>query len=355
MRILFLNRRDTVNPLGGGAEIYTHEMAKRLVANGDEVDLFTMAFPDCAKEEVIDGIRHIRAGSEFGVHYRGFIYAFKHRRHYDLIVDEFNGIGFGGFLFRKGMLLIHQMYREFWFRELGILGALPYIIEPINLWLYRKQPAITVSRSTATDLEAIGFNNVHIVKNAIEALPVDETVTKEPDPTLLFLSRLRSTKKPEDAIRIYQRVKKSVPNLKLWFVGRGPEEEKLHALAADDRDITFLGFVEEAKKYEIYKRAHIIVVPGVREGWGMNVTEAASQGTPAVGYNVPGLRDSIRDKKTGLLASGIEDAAEKVLMLLNDKELYAQYSSNCIEDVKQFNWHNRAEEFRKIIEGLERR
>jgi glycosyltransferase involved in cell wall biosynthesis len=354
MRILFLNRRDTINPLGGGAEVYTHEIARGLVANGHEVDLFTMAFPHCKQEETIDGIRHIREGSEFGVHYRGFLYALKNRKHYDLIVDEFNGIGFGGFLFKNGMLMIYQMYREFWFRELGFLGALPYIIEPINLWLYRNQPTITISDSSASDLKGIGFKNVTIIEPAIKITKVPEAITKEPDPTLLFLSRLRSTKKPEDAIRIYQKVKQDIPNLKLWFVGRGPEEEKLHALASGDTDITFLGFVDEAKKYEIYKRAHIIIVPGVREGWGMNVTEAASQGTPAVGYNVPGLRDSIRDGKTGLLASSIEDASQKVLKLLNDKELYGKFSSNCVEDAKQFKWSNRAEEFRKIVEGLKK-
>ncbi len=47
-------------------------------------------------------------------------------------------------------------------------------------------------------------------------------------------------------------------------------------------------------------RAHIILVPAVREGLGLVVTEANALGTPAVGYDVPGLRDSIRHAKTGI-------------------------------------------------------
>ena len=40
-------------------------------------------------------------------------------------------------------------------------------------------------------------------------------------------------------------------------------------------------------------RAHVLVATSVREGWGLNVSEAAACGTPAIGYSVPGLVDSI--------------------------------------------------------------
>ena len=71
------------------------------------------------------------------------------------------------------------------------------------------------------------------------------------------------------------------------------------------------------------------VKPGVREGFGINVIEAASMGTPAVGYNIHGLRDSIRDGYSGLLASGVDDAAERALSLLGDSELYKKFSGLC--------------------------
>jgi glycosyltransferase involved in cell wall biosynthesis len=38
----------------------------------------------------------------------------------------------------------------------------------------------------------------------------------------------------------------------------------------------------------------VLVATGVREGWGLVVSEAAACGTFAVGYDVPGLRDSLR-------------------------------------------------------------
>lgn len=39
MRILWLNWKDIRHPEAGGAEVYTHEIAKRLVEKGYEVTL----------------------------------------------------------------------------------------------------------------------------------------------------------------------------------------------------------------------------------------------------------------------------------------------------------------------------
>jgi glycosyltransferase involved in cell wall biosynthesis len=40
-------------------------------------------------------------------------------------------------------------------------------------------------------------------------------------------------------------------------------------------------------------RAHALLVTSVREGWGLVVDEAAACGTPAIAYDVAGLRDSV--------------------------------------------------------------
>src|SRR5437879_8219840 len=47
--------------------------------------------------------------------------------------------------------------------------------------------------------------------------------------------------------------------------------------------------------------AHVLLMTSVREGWGLVVTEANARGTPAVVYDVPGLRDSVRNEQTGLV------------------------------------------------------
>jgi glycosyltransferase involved in cell wall biosynthesis len=347
-----MNRRDIRNPLGGGAEVYTHEVAKGLAAGGCDVTVFSTRFNGSAESETIEGVRYVRGGNEFTVHFRGFLYALKHKREFDLIIDEYNGLGFFGFLLPRSIILIHQLYREFWFRGLGPAGVIPYVIEPLLLKLYRKMPAVTVSESTRQDLMGLGFRDVRIVMNALSNPALDAVPQKEERPTLMFLGRFAPTKNPMDALEIFRMVKLELPEARLWMVGSGPQEAELMEKAKGEEGITFHGWVDEERKFDLLGRAHLVLAPGVREGFGINVIEAASQGTPTVGYDVHGLRDSIKDGDTGLLADGPGDAALKALRLFKDPELYGRMSARCLEYARGFKWETRAQEFREALSAM---
>jgi glycosyltransferase involved in cell wall biosynthesis len=101
---------------------------------------------------------------------------------------------------------------------------------------------------------------------------------------------------------------------------------------------------------KLMSRAHAILVPGVREGWCLVVTEANAFGTPAVGYNVHGLRDSIRDGKTGLLCEPNPEAmAGKAIGLLQDNALRERLSRDALAWAGEFDWDRSAEGFLEAI------
>ncbi len=354
MRILILNRRDIVNPAGGGAEIYTHEIAKGLVAeHGCEVTVFASAFPACRPDEVIDGVLYRRRGSEATVHLHGFFYALRNRKKFDRIIDEFNGIGFFTFLLPNSALLIYQLYREFWFRELGVFGAIPYFIEPLLLRRYRKKTAITISDSTREDLKRLGFRDIRVVMVAIDQPSRRDSSPPERERAVMFLGRLRSTKRPDYAVEIFMRAKERIPDLQLWLVGRGPFEEKLRNMAKGVTGVTFWGWVDDDMKMSLLRKASVLLVPSVREGFGINVIEAAAAGTPVIGFDVPGIRDSVRNGETGYLVGSRDEAAEKVVELISDRQGHAVMSAKCIEYSWEFRWENRVAEFWKNIGGQE--
>ena len=86
-----------------------------------------------------------------------------------------------------------------------------------------------------------------------------------------------------------------------------------------------LGYLPRNEFYERMARAHCLLVPSVREGWGLVVIEANSVGTPAVGYDVPGVRESIRHEETGLLAEAGKPSAlaHQALVLVRNAESFA--------------------------------
>ena len=87
------------------------------------------------------------------------------------------------------------------------------------------------------------------------------------------------------------------------------------------RHTRLLGFVEDVRG--VYSAADIYVMPSLWEGWGLALGEAMSARLPAVGTNVPGIRDLLVHEETGLLIER-EDAvalAESIERLADDADL----------------------------------
>lgn len=294
MRILVCNWKDLRHPAAGGAEVYTHEVARRWVAAGHQVTIFAAAVRGHTAEESVDGVRVVRGGGRFGVYKaaREF-YARDHR--WDLVIDEVNTRPFGCVDWVRDtpvVALIHQVCREIWFQEMPLPVALAgrFVLEAQWLRRYRDVPVLTVSQSSRTSLEAYGMARVAVVPEGIgrRSRPPFQ---REGRPTLIFVGRLTPSKRPYDALTVFARLRRSIPELRLWYVGDGPLRERLHSSAPPG--VSLFGRVTTAQRDELLARAHALVITSVREGWGLVVDEAAAMGTPAVGYDVPGLRDSV--------------------------------------------------------------
>jgi glycosyltransferase involved in cell wall biosynthesis len=71
------------------------------------------------------------------------------------------------------------------------------------------------------------------------------------------------------------------------------------------------------------RRCHAVSLTSVKEGWCLVVTEAASQGTPAVAYDVPGLRDSIKHQESGIITDPNPHAlASGIVSLFKNQKRY---------------------------------
>lgn len=371
LNILILSWRGPKHPHAGGAEIVTHEHAKAWVRAGHKVTLFTSSFRRSHREEVVDGVNIIRRGSQiFGVHWQAFKwYLLDLHPKYDLVVDQFHGIPFFTpvYVKAKKLAFIHEVTKEVWTlnswpKPLNLLPAtVGTMFEPLVFKLfYREIPFITVSKSTKDDLVWWGIpeTKITVIHNGLNPHQIKKIPTKEKKKTAIFLGALSKDKGIEDAIQTFSIINRTSNNWQFWIVGKG-EQHYLETLKSQchnlniGKKVKFWGYVEEGKKFELLSRAHVLINPSIREGWGLVVIEAASVGTPTVGYNVAGLKESIVDGKTGILSAADPTiCAEKILRLVNDKDRYKQFRISCINWSKRFKWEKSVKKSLRLIEGL---
>lgn len=342
----------------GGAEVFTREVAKRWVEWGHQVTLFTSEFEGCKREEVVDGVRIVRAAGKYGV-YRWARKLYRKRfskEGFDVVVDEINTRPFFAPKFVNGdervVALIHQLAREYWFYEtrfpLNYVGY--YFLEDRWLRNYVGVPTITVSESTKKDLEEIGFKRVFVVPEGLNFRPLDEVPEKEAHPVVVYVGRLKRAKRPDHAIRAFKIVKEKVPYAELWILGDGPFKEDLANMA--DEGVRFFEGLGDVERRELLRRSWVLVNPSVREGWGLNVVEANALGVPVVAYDVAGLRDSVKNGETGLLAvnDSVDDLASKIVAVLQDEGFRLRLSGSALEYANGFDWDDTTREFMRILE-----
>jgi glycosyltransferase involved in cell wall biosynthesis len=347
----------------GGAEVFTHEVAKRWVEAGHEVTLFTSEFPNCKKEEVLDGVRVVRSGGKFSAYRRAKKYYRElfSKEGYDVVVDEINTRPFFAPKFvnrgEKVVALIHQLAREYWFYETPFpVSYIGYrFLEDRWLRNYVDIPTVTVSESTRRDLLDLGFKRVFVVSEGLNFKPLAEVPEKEAHPVVVFVGRLKRAKRPDHAVRAFRIVKEKIPEAEFWILGEGSFRRDLELMAGDG--VRFFSGLSDTERRELVGRSWVLVNPSVREGWGLNVIEANALGTPCVAYDVAGLRDSVRNGFTGILAkdSNEQRLGDAIIRVLSEKKFLCGLGKNALRFARRFTWDKTAERLLNIIKGTDNR
>lgn len=366
MRILIFNWRDPGNPWAGGAEVFLYEVARRWIRQGHAVTWFCARYPGQLPQAVLDGINIIRRGRVYTVYLQSVRwYLTQCSGHYDVILDSANGIPFFTPLFSRmpKVIMVHHIHREVFFYELPpVMARLGHFMEAVVMPLvYHRDPFLTVSESSRTSLIDLGIppKQITVVYNGVDHA-VYSPGNKSSKPLIAYVGRLRNYKSIHVLIQAMPELLDTIPNLSLVIAGSGEALGGLQRLAEKtgvSQQITFSGHVPQAEKVCLLQEAHVVVNPSLKEGWGISVIEANSCGTPVVGSNVCGLRDSILDGQTGLLFPyGDSHALAGCLKaLLLDERRQRQLSKAALEWSKCFDWDRTAAACLEVLENAQRK
>lgn len=360
MNVLWFNHRDLLHPQAGGAEVRIMEIGKRLVKNGFNVKLVCERWKGSECKEFLDGIEIVRVSNRYGIHVMVPFLLAKFYDYYDVVIDDIAHAvpWFSSFFTNKPVIgQVHHVHQRALASELSsIVGKFVALSEARIKGAYNK--LIVVSESTKNDLiVTLGVSEeiMTVVPNGV-ALDFFKPAKKSSEPRILCIGRLKRYKRVNHVLQAFSKVGKFFPNAQLFIVGEG---DQLNALKKQCKDlglsnVIFTGRINDNEKVQLMASSWVIVNTSLIEGWGLTLTEAAACGTPAVAYNVPGLRDSVKNDVTGLLVESgdVNTFAKMIIRLLQNELLRNKLSENALRYAKEFSWDKTAEQFMKIIENV---
>jgi glycosyltransferase involved in cell wall biosynthesis len=195
-----------------------------------------------------------------------------------------------------------------------------------HLWLRNTKAfdaMITTSSAMKERLEAEGLGPFRIVPNGCNDRPPRPPLSDPPE--VAYAGRLSAEKGVDTLLRAFQGVLGRLPEARLRIFGDGPLKSQLQELANGlgivDR-VEFLGQLPTAEMERRLDSAWLQAVPSRwQEPFGMVAIEAMMRGTVVVASDGGGLRDIVRDHRTGLLipTGDVEAWAAGLIRLLDDR------------------------------------
>ena len=220
---------------------------------------------------------------------------------------------------------------------------------------------ICVSKYVENKLNSLGIQNTTVIPNAIDRHVFYKTknprerlgMDKEKN-IVLFVGRLSPEKGLIELMKAFTR-----PSMKknlLYIIGSGPLKRLCRLYSSMNKNIIFVGRVEESLLKEYYSAADITVVPSKwNEAFGMVIIESMACGTPVLASKKGAIPEIVKDGKNGFLINNITpdtiaNAIEEVLSHnLNKMGLNGMKYVN-----SNFLWEHVAEKTKRVYEDVVR-
>lgn len=201
-----------------------------------------------------------------------------------------------------------------------------------------------------------GYDNIEVIHNVLTNYPEKITDIADRPKRIIAVGRLHAQKGFDLLIQSWQLIAARHPDWQLVVYGHGGDLQKLQQQlekAGLTSSMTFAGATDNI--YKEYQNSAFYVMSSRYEGWGLVLVEAMSCGLPCVSFDCPyGPSDIIRDGEDGLLVENgnIQQLAEKMELLINNKELRERLGVRARLNAARFTSDNIMPQWTKLFETI---
>jgi glycosyltransferase involved in cell wall biosynthesis len=374
LRILIINSE--YPPIGGGAGNASANLARSLVARGQDVAVITTQFQGLAHEENQQGI-HIRRIPALRKNFDRsgpleqisfiisgclsiitFVRGWKPE-----IVVAFFGIPSGVIAWFARMLFGLPYVVSL--RGGDVPGFRPYdfafyhrMVSPLLRWVWYKGGAV-VANSSGLQALANEFEPdmpVRVIPNGIDLREYQPAERSWSPPHLLFVGRLVYQKGLDLLISALSELQ-DIP-WKLSIVGDGPQSKPLRTLSGGlglSERIDFLGWQARDALPGLYQQANLFVFPSRHEGMPNAVLEAMACGLPVIASRIAGNEELVENDRTGVLVKTEDTPSlrEALRALLSDKERCQKMGEQGRQRVEStYSWSGVADKYLELLQRI---
>jgi glycosyltransferase involved in cell wall biosynthesis len=159
---------------------------------------------------------------------------------------------------------------------------------------------VTTAELGAHVARRVAASRVHLIPNGVDTALFAPGGARSDGRRVLYVGRLSSEKDLGTLVEAAAKLARL--NVRLVFVGNGPERGMLEAAARERRvPLEIVPVVPHDRLPEVLAGAAAFVLPSVTEGHPKALLEAMSAAVPCVASDVGGNRAILRDGETGLL------------------------------------------------------
>jgi N-acetyl-alpha-D-glucosaminyl L-malate synthase BshA len=328
-------------PTFGGSGVVATELAMALAAGGDEVHVFSYAFPSR-----LDLVGSKLTYHEVVVpHYPLFDYPpyslalatklVEVARHQSLdlvhvhyaVPNAVSAVLARQILDPEPLKVVTTLHGT----DITLIGNDPNYLETTRFGINESDVVTAVSDALRrATIDQIGVtNNIEVVPNFIQperyeaarGLAGAKGWARPGEKVLVHISNFRPVKRVLDVVEVFERVLAAMP-ARLLLVGDGPDRAKIEKRCRECNTcdaITFVGNLPVVE--QILVGADLFLLPSEVESFGLAALEAMSCEVPVIATRVGGVPEVVIDGETGLLfpVGDVEAMGAAAIELLKDE------------------------------------
>ena len=198
------------------------------------------------------------------------------------------------------------------------------------------------------------FKSSVIRKNEIDSLRREFGI-KTTDKLMIFVGRMGREKRVIELFDAIVPVIKSRPDVKMIYVGDGPQLKDLIKKAAElkmDKDFIFTGFVNWELVYRLYSIANIFVTASLSEVHPMTLIEATMCGLSVVARRDDSNGDMVFNDRNGYLVESESEMTEKLVKMINDNSMLQNFSHESLLISKNFTAETHVENMERLYKRV---